>query len=84
MHLNSILEVVSKVEQLLSYDATFSMEDFAFQTWHFRRKSCGPCFLTHLRKFQTHHQHLFEILRRYCKGNLKKHCISNCHGDWNC
>ena len=28
-------------------------------------------FLIHERKFQSHHQHLFEILRRYCKANLR-------------
>ena len=32
MHLNSILEMVPKVEQLVSYDATCSMGDFAFQS----------------------------------------------------
>ena len=73
MHLNSILEVVPKVEQLLSYDAMCSMGDFAFQSWYFRRKSCGPCFSDPREEsFQSHHQHLFESLRRYCKGNLKK------------
>ena len=28
-------------------------------------------FLIHERKFQSHYQHLFEILRRYCKANLR-------------
>ena len=28
-------------------------------------------FLIHERKFQSHHQHLFEILRRYCKAHLR-------------
>ena len=72
-----ILQIVPKVEQLLSYDTTFSMVDFYVSTVLFKygiieESPVVPAwFLNHEHKFQSHHQHLFEILRRYCKTNLK-------------
>ena len=72
-HLNTVLENVPKVDQLLSYDTTFSMGDFyvsalLFKYGIFENSPVVPAlFLIHERKFQSHHQHLFEILRRYCK-----------------
>ena len=77
MHLNSVLQVVPKVEQLLSYDTTFLMRDFYVSALLFKHSILEESpvvpalFLVHERKFQSHHQHLFEVLRRYCKGNLK-------------
>ena len=77
VHLNAILQIVPKVEQLLSYDTTFSMGDFYVSALLFKygileESPVVPAlFLIHERKFQSHHQHLFEILRRYCKTNLK-------------
>ena len=77
MHLNSILHVVPKVEQLLSYNATFSIGDFYVPALLFKHRILEESpvvpalFFVHERKSQSHHQHLFDILRRCCKGNLK-------------
>ena len=66
MHLGSILQMVPKEEQLLSYDTTFSMGDFYVSALLFKysileESPVVPAlFLIHERKFQSHYQHLFE------------------------
>ena len=77
IHLNAILQIDRKVEQLLSYDTRCSMVNFYVSTLLFKygileeSSVVVALFLIHERKFQSHQQHLFEILRRYCKTNLK-------------
>ena len=72
VHLNAILQIVPKVEQLLSYDTTFSVGDFYVSALLFKygileESPVVPAlFIIHERKFQSHHQHLLEILRMYC------------------
>ena len=85
VQLNAILQIVPKVEHLTSNNTTFSMADFYVSSLLFKYGILeeSPLFFTHERKFQSHHQHLFEILRRYWKANLKKSCFSNWYGHRN-
>ena len=74
--MNAILQIFPKVEQLLSYDTWFSMGDFYVSASLFKygileeSPAVPALFLIHERKFQSHYQHLYDILRRYCKDQL--------------
>ena len=67
MHLGSILQVVPKEEQLLSYDTTFSMGDFYVSALLFKysileeSRVVPALFLIHERKFQNHHVKCLEM-----------------------
>ena len=41
-----------------------------------KRPVVPALFLVHERKFRSHRQHLFEVLRRYCKDNLKNNALA--------
>lgn len=72
--LKDSLQTNNKYEQLLSYGTRFSMGDFyvpAFLSKHqaFEEKPVLPdLFMLHERKFQTHHELVFDTLKQYCKG----------------
>ena len=70
------------IEQCLSYDTTFQLGDFyvsalIFRHIIFRENPCMPAlFLIHERKFQQHHEILFNFFKRQSEASKKAHRLA--------